>query len=170
MPPSSSRATHGLECPEAALHDLTSRQGSAYMGATRLRFPRPIPTLEKFMDTWKDFATALALRPPISIPDPPTSGRSWPLQSWGKYVQSCPSLVDHINCTRPLTFMVRRDAYPCVGGSCTQLSIGLLNHGVQGYTPGDLWVIGMAVCGDKDMATLAMIWAENLRVRGPFVV
>ena len=31
-------------------------------------------------------------------------------------------------------------------------------------------VIGMAVCGDTDMAALATIWAENLQLCGPFVV
>ena len=31
-------------------------------------------------------------------------------------------------------------------------------------------MIGMAVCGDKDMAALATIWADNLKVCGPFVV
>ena len=50
------------------------------------------------------------------------------------------------------------------------MSIGLLNHGKQGRTPGYFWGIGMAVCGDKDMAALATIWAENLRVLGAFVL
>ena len=78
--------------------------------------------------------------------------------------------MDTIDWTRPLTFIVRGDAYPCAGGSWTQLSIRLLNHGARGRTPGYLWVIGMAVCGDKDMAALATIWADNLKVCGPFVV
>ena len=112
----------------------------------------------------------LDLRPPVSVPDPPASGRSWPLPSWARYVQSRPSQVDTIDWTRPLTFIVREDAYPCAGGSWTQLSIGLLNHGARGRTPAYLWVIGMAVCGDKDMAALAMIWAGNLKACGPFVV
>ena len=63
--------------------------------------------------------------------------------------------MDTIDWTRPLTFIVRGNAYPCAGGSWTQLSIGLLYHGAQGRTPVYLWVIGMAVCGDKDMAALA---------------
>ena len=70
---------------------------------------------------------------------------------------------------RPLTFIVRGDAYPCAGGCSTQLSIALLNHGKRGRTPADLWVIGMAVCGDKDMAALATIWAEKLEVLGAVV-
>ena len=49
------------------------------------------------------------------------------------------------------------------------LSIGLLNHGKRGRTPAYLWVIGMAVCADKDMAALASIWAKNLQVLSAFV-
>ena len=162
-----------LKVPKLGLRHVSeymSRQGSAYTAATGLPFPRPIPTRNTFTDTWKELVTPLDLRPPVSVPDPPASGRSWPLPSWARYVQSRPSLVDTIDWTRPLTFIMRGDAYPCAGGSWTQLSIGLLNHGVRGHTPAYLWVIGMAVCGDKDMAALATIWADNLKVCGPFVV
>ena len=110
-----------------------------------------------FTDAWKELVTPLDLRPPVSIPDPPAIGCSWPLPSWARYVQSRPSLVDTIDWTRPLTFIVRGDAYPCAGGGWTQLSIGLLNHGARGRTPAYLWVIGMAVCRDGDMAALATI-------------
>ena len=65
---------------------------------------------------------------------------------------------------RPLTFVVRGDAYPCAGGSWSQLSMGLLNHGVKARTPAFLWVIGMAVKGDKDMVPLGQIWAQVLQV------
>ena len=78
--------------------------------------------------------------------------------------------MDTIDRTRRLTFIVRGDGYPCAGGSWTQLSIGLLNQGARGGTPAYLWVIGMAVCGDKDMVALATILADNLKVCGPFVV
>ena len=150
--------------------EYMSCRGSAYSAATGLPFPRPIPTREAFTDTWKELVTPLDLQPPASVPDPPASGRSWPLPLWARYVQSRPSLVETIDWTRPLTFIVRGDAYPCAGGSWTQLSIGLLNHCARGRTPAYLWVIGMAVCGDKDMAALATIWADNLKVCGPFVV
>ena len=141
--------------------EYMSRQGSAYTAATGPPFPKPNPTRDTFTDMWKELVTPLDLRPPVSIPDPPASGRSWPVPSWARYVQSRPSLVDTIDWTRPLTFIVRGDAYPCAGGSRTQLFIGLLNHGTWGRTPAYLWVIGMAVCGDKDMAALATIWADN---------
>ena len=150
--------------------EYMSRRGSAYTAATGLPFPRLIPSRDTFTDTWKELVTPLDLLPPVSVPDPTASGRSWPLPSWARYVQSCPSLVDTIDWTRPLTFIVRGDAYPCAGGGWTELSIGLLNHGARGRTPGCLWVIGMAVCGDKDMAALATIRADNLKVCGPFVV
>ena len=150
--------------------EYMSRRGSAYTAARGLPFPRPIPTRDTFTDTRKELVTPLDLRPPVYVPDRPASGRSWPLPSWARYVQSCPSLVDTIDWTRPFTFIVRGDAYPCAGGSWTQLSIGLLNHGARGRTPAYLWVIGMAVCGDKHMAALATIWAYNLKDCGPFVV
>ena len=150
--------------------EYMSRRGSAYSAATGLPFPRPIPTGDTFTDTWKELVTPLDLQPPVSISDPPASRRSWPLPSWARYVQSRRSLVETIGWTRPLTFIVHGDAHPCAGGSWTQLSIGLLNHGAGGGTPAYLWVIGMAVCGDKDMAALATIWADNLKVCGRFVV
>ena len=150
--------------------EYMTRRGSAYTAATGLPFPSPLPTRDTFTDMRKELVNPLDLRPPVSVPNPPASGRSWPLSSWARYVQSRPSLVDTIDWTRPLTFIVRGDAYPCAGGSWTQLSIGLLNHGARGRTPAHLWVIGMAVCGDKDMAALATIWADNLTVCGPFVV
>ena len=103
----------------------------------------------------------------MNVDDPLASGRIWPVPSWACYIQPRPPLVDTIDWDRPLTFFVRADAYPCAGGSWTQLSIGLLNHGKWGRTPAHLWVIKMAVCGD--MATLAIIWAENVQVLGAFV-
>ena len=112
-----------------------SRRGSAYTAATGRPFAKPIPTPEAFTDAWKELVTPLDLRPPVSVPDSPASGRSWPLPSWAPYVQSRPSLVDTIDWTTPLTFIVRGDAYPCAAGSWTQLSIGLLNEGARGRTP-----------------------------------
>ena len=107
-------------------------------------------------------AKPLELRPPVIADNPPASHRSWPVHSWARYIQPRPPLVDTIDWDRPLTFIVRGDAYPCATGSWTQLSIGLLNHGERGRTPAYLWVIRMAVCGDKDMAALTTFWAENL--------
>ena len=153
------------------LSAFMTRRGLDYTAATghRPRIPAPYPQ-QAFLDTWKELVKAPELRPPVVVSDPPASGRSWPIHSWARYIQSRPPLVDTIHWTRPLTFILRGDAYPCAGGSWTQLSIGLLNHGKRGRTPAYLWVIGMAVCGDKEMAALATIWAENLQVCGRFVV
>ena len=80
-------------------------------------------------------------------------------------MQSWPALCQSLDFSRPLTFVVRGDGYPYAGGSCSQLSVGLLNHGVNARTPAFLWVIGMAVTGDKDMVALGQIWAQVLQVR-----
>ena len=151
------------------LSNFMTRRGIDYTAATGHTFPRPIPMRQAFLDTWKGMAKPLELRPPVNVDDPPASGCSWPVHSWVRYIPSRPPLVDTNEWDRPLTFIVRGDAYPCAGGSWTQLSIGLLNHGKRGRTPAYLWVIGMAVCGHKDMPALATIWAENLLVLGAFV-
>ena len=153
-----------------AASEYMSRRGVAYTATTGYPFPRSIPSRDQFSDTWKEMAKPLELWPPVSVADPPASCRSWPLQSWARYVQSRPPLVDVIDWSRPFTFLARWDAHPCFGGSWTQLSVGLLNHGARGRSPMCLWVIGMAVCGDKDMAALATIWAKNVQFCGPFVV
>ena len=72
------------------MSEYMSRRGSAYTAATGFLFPKPIPTRDTFTDTWKELVTPLDLRPPVSIPDRPASGRSWPLLSWAQYVQSRP--------------------------------------------------------------------------------
>ena len=151
------------------MSEFMTRWGATYTAATGLSFPRPILSRDRFMDTWKELVKPLALDRPESVADPPTSGRSWPLQSWARFIQSRPPLVETINLKRPLTFLLRGDAHPCAGGSWTQRSIGLLNHGARGRTPAYVWVIGMPVCGDKDMAGLATIWSKNLQVCGLFV-
>ena len=53
-----------------------TRRGAAHTAATRLPFPRPIPSCDRFMDTWKELVKPLALDRPVSVADPPTSGRS----------------------------------------------------------------------------------------------
>ena len=105
----------------------------------------------------------------MSVADPPKSGRSWPLHLWAPYIQWCPPVVDTMDWKPSLTFLLRGDAYPCAGGSWTQLSVGLLNHGARGRAPAYVRVIGMAVCWDKDMAALTTIWSKNLQVYGRLV-
>ena len=74
-------------------------------------------------------------------------------------MQFWPALRQSIDWTRPLTFVVRGDGYPWAGGSWSQLSVGLLSHGVKARTRAFLWGIGMALTGDKDMVALGQIWA-----------
>ena len=116
--------------------EFMTHRGAAYTAAMGLPFPRPIPSRDRFTNTWKGLVKPVALDPPVSVPKPPTRGRSWPLQSWARYIQSRPPLVDTIDWKRPLTFLLQGDAYPCAGGSWTQLSIGLLNHGARAHTYG----------------------------------
>ena len=87
--------------------EFMTRRGAAYTAATGLPFPRPIPSRDRFMDTWKELVKPLALDRPMSVADPPSSGRSWPLQSWARYIQSRLPLVDNIDWKRPLTFLLR---------------------------------------------------------------
>ena len=51
-----------------------------------------------------------------------------------------------------------------VQGDGSQLWVGLLNHGEKARTHAFLWVIGMAVTGDKDMVALGQIWVEVLQL------
>ena len=128
-----------------------NRQGGAYIARTGPPFPRPIHTRDQFDATWKSLTAPLALSPQMECADPPSSGRCWPLRSWAQYVQCRPALCQSIDWTRPLTFLVRGDGYPCAGGSWSQLSVWLFEpwgkdanthlplghcngrHGGQGY-------------------------------------
>ena len=58
-----------------AVSEYMSRRGVAYTAATGYAFPRPIPSRDQFSNTWKEMAKPLELRPPVSIADPPASGR-----------------------------------------------------------------------------------------------
>ena len=148
--------------------EFMTRRGAAYTAATGLALCSLIPSRDRFMDTWKELSKPLALDSRVSVAESPTSSRSWPLQSLACYIQLRPPLVDTIDWKRPLTFLLRWNAYPLADGSWTQLSMGLLNHGARGRPHAYLWVIGMAVCRDKDMAALAIVWSQNSLVYGRF--
>ena len=53
------------------LSEFMTGRGIDYTVATAHFFPRPIPTLQAFLDTWKDMAKPLELRPPVTVDDPP---------------------------------------------------------------------------------------------------
>ena len=116
------------------ISEFMTQRGAAYTAASGLKFSRPIPSRGEYLDTWKELAKPLELGPPLSVGDPPSSGRSWPLRSRVEYLHSRPPLADTIDWSRPLTFILRGDAYPCAGRSWTQLCIGLLNHGKRART------------------------------------
>ena len=144
------------------ISEFMTRRGAAYTAAISLKFPLPIPSRGEYLDTCKELPKPLELGPPVSDAQPLGSGRNWPLWSWVKFLGCRPSLVDSIDWSRPLTFILRGDACPYAGVSWTQLSLGLLNHGKGARTPANLWVIRMAACGDNDMAALATTWADNV--------
>ena len=79
-------APHGPQChkdgvpPPLRVHDPGGIDYTAAAGQTSRR---PIPTRQAFLDTWKDMAKPLELRPPVNVDDPPASGRSWPVHSYG---------------------------------------------------------------------------------------
>ena len=100
-------------------------------GTTALIVPLPIPSRDRFTDTWKELVKPLALDPPVSVPEHPTNGRSWPLQSWAPYIESRPPLVDTIDWKRPLTFLLRGDALraPVEDGPNYPLSFSTTAHG-----------------------------------------
>ena len=54
--------------------EYMSRRGSAYMAATGLPFPRPIPTRDTCTDTWRELITPLTYDHPCPSPIPPRVG------------------------------------------------------------------------------------------------
>ena len=111
---------------------------------------------------WRACCTPLQRAPPVTAGSPPASGCSWPDASWVNYMQSRNALRNGINYSRPPMFIVRRDAFPFAYGSWSHLGIAFANHGACASQPPYYWVIGMAVCGDKDMAQVGAIWRDNL--------
>ena len=118
--------------------EYMSRRGSAYTAATGLPFAKPIPGRNAFTDAWKELVTPLDLRPPVSIPNPPASGRSWPLPSWARYVQSRPSQVDTIDWTGPSPSkrVGMRTRAPVVVGPNSPLGSSPTAHGAHPRTCG----------------------------------
>ena len=67
----------------------------------------------------------MQLDDPIATMLPMAMGISWPFDSWVKYILSHARLLRGINCSFPLTFIIRGDACPVVGFNWTQLTISL---------------------------------------------
>ena len=100
----------------------------------------------------------------MSTSDPKAMGISWPWASWLRYIASQPPLCRMIDWSFLMTFIVRRNGYPCAGGEWSHLSVSIANMGLWGRIPACVWVIGLAICGDKAMATLATLWEDNIKV------
>ena len=49
------------------LSEFMTRRGIDYTAATAHTLPRPIPTRQAFLDTWKDMAKLLELRPAATV-------------------------------------------------------------------------------------------------------
>ena len=103
------------------LSNFMTRRGIDYTAATGHTFSRPIPTRQAFLDTWKHVAKPLELRPPVTVDDPPASGRNWPMHSWAGYIQLRPPVVDTIDWGQPLAFLcagMRTHAPVGIGPNC----------------------------------------------------
>ena len=127
-------------------------------------YSRPICTERDFQARWKELVAPMELDPPVATVLPKATGISWPFASWVKYILSRPGLVRSINCSFPLTFIVRGDAYPLAGGNWTQLTISLANFDCLARSPAGLWVLSMANCDDKAMDTLGTSWKSSWEV------
>ena len=74
-------------------------------------FSRPMPTWDKFLDTWKHMGKPLEFGLPVLVAETLASGRSSLPQSWAPYVQSRPSVVQGIHC---MMFIMLSRSF-CVG-------------------------------------------------------
>ena len=156
-----------LRAPESAwrtLSEVYTLRGLKYTATTGLPFARPICFERAFQQRWQVLLAPLELAPAVSTSDPKATGISWPWASWLRYIASQPPLCRMINWSFPLTFIVRGDGYPCASGEWSQLSVSIANMGLWGRIPACVWVIGLAICGDKAMATLATLWEDNIKV------
>ena len=83
MPPSIAQLMH-LNVPKDGpwlVSAFMTRQRGLYPVATALPLAQPIPSCDHFTDTSKEWVKPVALEPTVSVADPLTNGRSWPLQS-----------------------------------------------------------------------------------------
>ena len=131
-----------------------------------LPFPGPIPSRDRFPDVWKELVKPLVLHPPVSVPETPTTGRSWPLQSWARYIQSGTVLGT--------PSIGRGRSFSCSGVMLTHALVEdepkyLLGSSTTAHRTAHL-SIAMAVCKDKGMAALVTIWSKKLQVHGRFVL
>ena len=145
---------------------MDTLQGLKYTAATGLPSARPICPERALPreQRWQELLAPLELEPAVSTSDPKVTRVNWPWASWLGYIASQPPLCRMIDWSFPLTFIVRGDGYPCAGGEWSRLSVSIVNMDLWGHIPTCVWVIGLAICGDKQMATLATLWKANIEV------
>ena len=108
---------------------MTGR-GMNYKDTTSHTFLQPILTRQAFLDTRKDVAKPVEWRPLMAVANPPASGRSWLMHSWARHVGRRSPRADTSVWEQPLTFVVRRDAHPCVlGVAIRMLSLFFFYYG-----------------------------------------
>ena len=78
-----------------------------------------------------------------------------------------PTLFNTLDFSKPLHFIVRGDGYPTAGSSWAALTITLANFGEDARSPAYTWLIGLAVCAEKDIDTLGELWKANIKVLSP---
>ena len=127
-------------------------------------YSRPTCTQRDFKARWKELVAPVELESPVATVLPKAAGIPWPFASWVTYILSWPGLVQAINRSFPLTFIVRGDACPGAGGNGTHLTISLANFDRLARSPAGLWVLSMANCDGKSMDTLGTLWKSNWEV------
>ena len=156
-----------LRAPQSAWHTLSkvyTLPGLKYTAATGLPFACRICPERALQQLWQEVLAPLELELPVSTSHPKATSVSPPWASWLRYIASQPPLCRMIDGSFPLTFIVRADGYPCAGGEWSQLSVTIVNMGLWGRISACVWIIGLAICGDKQMATLATPWKANIEV------
>ena len=154
-----------LSAPKSAfrlLSTFVSQRGVRYSTATGLPFPRPLCTRDAFEAKWAELCTPLELVCTFSTTPVQAEARHWPLASWERYVNSRPQL--RIPDGPRLHLIIRGDGYPVAGGSWSQMTIGMANHGPNARRPAFCWPIAIAIVNDHEMVTLGKLWAPLIEV------
>ena len=166
------RVLMDLSVPKLSVEHVSkymSHWWSAYAAATSLRFPRPIASPNKIMETWKQLVTPLEVRPALFI-----------RETGYERLLLAATIVGHVRAITSLaggphqvddTPHLHR-AWGCVPAPPVLGPKSPLRSPTAptGRTCPYLWVLGMALGRNKDMAALTTIWARKLRLYSPFVV
>uniref|UniRef100_A0A7S1IVP5 Uncharacterized protein n=1 Tax=Eutreptiella gymnastica TaxID=73025 RepID=A0A7S1IVP5_9EUGL len=158
-----------MSAPKRAFRVLSKYFGQRTAAFTREKgwqgIKRPICSHAAFRAAWRRFAAALTLGPTLYNPGPPLYvAVYWPVHNWAEYINSRPPLLEHLDFTQPLGFILRGDGYPTAGASWTLITVSLTNFGEKARSPSFLWCIGLAACSEKDLEVVANLWVDNIQV------